>query len=67
MKQKLFNPDREPKCRYCEYGTVTANGETILCPKSGLNNPESFCKKYKYDPLKREPDAHPSRPDEFKY
>ena len=70
MKQKLFDPDREPKCKYCEFGTETTNGVRVLCLKSGLHDPDDFCRKFRYDPLKRVPDPHPPEQvftaDEFK-
>lgn len=56
MKQKLFSEKNYPKkCANCAYGTLTSDKENILCLKEGVKEPDDFCKKYKYDPLKRIP------------
>ncbi len=56
MALKIFNKDIEPQCSLCEYGCVTENGKSVLCRKiGGIMQPFSKCKKFKYDPLKREP------------
>lgn len=70
MKQKLFDKKKySPSCTYCLYGKLTADGESVLCVKKGVMLPESSCRKYIYDPLKRkpgrlmQPDKH--EPEEF--
>ena len=55
MSKSLFDKGVSPKCKYCKHGTEALGGETILCPKSGIHDPDFSCGKYKYDPLKREP------------
>lgn len=57
LKMKsIFRKDIEPQCAYCEHGTVTANKDTVICKKQGaIMQSFSKCKKFKYDPLKREP------------
>ncbi len=56
MKQKLFDKKRHPKkCANCFYGTSTQDGLYILCDKKGKVDPADVCRRYKYDPLKREP------------
>lgn len=56
MALKIFNKDIEPQCSLCEHGSVTENGASVLCRKAGgIMQPFSKCKKFKYDPLKREP------------
>ena len=36
--------------------TVTTNdGKEVLCRRMGVMQPDSFCKKFRYDPLKRKP------------
>lgn len=52
----------QPKCEYCETGTLASNGN-ILCPKMGVLSPDFSCKKFKYDPLKRVPKKLPDLPE----
>ena len=56
MALKIFNKSIEPQCAFCEYGSSVGNDETVLCRKiGGIMQPFSKCKKFRYDPLKREP------------
>ena len=56
MKQGLFNKKaHEPQCAQCEHGKYFEGDGDILCKKFGIVQPEDFCKKFKYDPLKRSP------------
>lgn len=56
MKKTVFNTDNiEPKCEYCQHGKLSADGETVLCPKKGVVSKDSKCRKYKYDIMKRTP------------
>ena len=52
---KLFSRDISPACKYCAYGRASAGGDEVLCEKRGVMLPDSSCKKFSYDPLKREP------------
>lgn len=53
---KLFKGKIEPRCALCEYAEITDGGNVVLCRKvGGVMLPESKCRKYKYDPLKRVP------------
>lgn len=54
MKKELYNKKIDPQCRYCRHGQVSPLGG-ILCEKYGLTTPDFHCKKFAYDPLKREP------------
>ncbi len=54
MKNKILG-DIEPKCKYCAYGKPAPDDENVLCPHCGMPDKDSSCKKFKYDPLKREP------------
>lgn len=54
--KKLFNKKSiSASCSYCAHGKLSPNGENVLCLKKGLVDKESACRKYKYDPLKRQP------------
>ncbi len=55
MSRFLFDKEISPKCEYCETGVATADGKEILCRRKGVMSPDSFCKKFRYDPLKRKP------------
>lgn len=56
MALKLFKGKTEPQCAYCEYAQITEGGDVAVCRKvGGVMQLHSKCKKYKYDPLKREP------------
>lgn len=46
---------KEPRCGYCLHGKLSADGNSVLCPKKGVMDKDSFCKKFRYDPLKRVP------------
>ena len=57
MKKSVLSADISPRCIYCENGSTTANGQTVLCAKKGVMQPDSFCKKFRYDPLRRVPET----------
>lgn len=64
MKQKLFNEKNySKKCVNCAYGTLTDDKSNVLCEKKGVKEPDDFCRKYKYDPLKRVPQKITLRSD----
>ena len=44
-------------CIYCEYATIKhdeCDDILIECPKKKKTTPQSHCRKFRYDPLKRE-------------
>lgn len=53
-KPKAFGNNIEPSCSYCRY---IHNGNCVL------GKGDKVCKKYEYDPLKREPSESPSLGD----
>lgn len=53
---KLYSKEISPKCLYCSYGRSVNDSKEILCKKTGVMQPDSCCKKFKYDPLKRVPE-----------
>ena len=57
MKKSVLSGDISPKCIYCENGKATENGTLVLCPKKGVMQPDTACRKFRYDPLKRVPDT----------
>ncbi|MGM9520961.1 MAG: hypothetical protein ACI3VB_00600 [Oscillospiraceae bacterium] len=50
----LFNNKIDPCCAYCDSGTRISEAQ-VACLKRGIVSSGGFCKKFKYDPLKREP------------
>ena len=55
MKKQVLGAGVDPKCRYCRFGTLVTDGNTVLCVKKGVRDKDASCSKYRYDPLKREP------------
>jgi len=56
----LFRRDIEPSCAYCRHGTQF-NFEKVGCLKHGIVPLYDACRKFVYDPLKRQPE----RPRKF--
>lgn len=54
MSRKIIG-NQEPRCEYCKIGKLSADKETVLCPKKGIMDKHYCCKKFRYDPLKRVP------------
>ncbi|MBQ1451413.1 MAG: hypothetical protein IIZ22_01975 [Clostridia bacterium] len=52
---KLYNTDITPACEYCKHGRLTPDETGVLCVKNGIMLPDSSCKSFKYDVLKRRP------------
>ena len=67
--KKVFDKKIPPNCMYCVYGTPSAFSDEILCIKHGVTNGRDSCRRYKYDPLKREPNkvkiADNYKPEDF--
>jgi hypothetical protein len=56
MALKIFKGNIEPQCAYCEFAEIKQGAEVALCRKiGGIMQLHSKCKKFKYDPLKRQP------------
>lgn len=53
MTKALFDSHIIPSCRYCTYGMASSDEQTILCPKKGVVTYEYACRRFQYDPLKR--------------
>lgn len=50
----LFRKKIERSCAYCLHGTALEDGQ-ILCIKKGLGSIDGKCRRFRYDPLKRQP------------
>lgn len=57
MARKLFNDDIKKSCVWCAYGKSSEYTSEVFCKKRGVTSAEDYCRKYKYDPLKRTPQA----------
>ncbi len=56
MALKLFKGSNEPQCALCEYAEISIDSGVAVCRKiGGIMQLSSKCKKFRYDPLKREP------------
>ncbi|MBO5019735.1 MAG: hypothetical protein J6D52_03620 [Clostridia bacterium] len=55
MSNKHFNKKLPHCCEYCVYGTNSEFSNEVICIKRGVTDAKDYCRKYKYDPLKREP------------
>lgn len=71
MKFKLFNKSKKielgdadlPRvCRFCERATLINDEENVLCSDKGIVLADFCCRKFSYDPLKREPKMPPPMP-----
>ena len=67
-RKKLFENNITPRCDYCKKKKKNNSGNPT-CPY-GLQTIGEPCKRYVYDPLKREPQSMPTLPkftaDDFK-
>lgn len=56
MALKIFEGKNEPQCAHCEYAEITPGSDVAVCRKiGGVMQLHSKCKKFKYDPFKRQP------------
>lgn len=49
----------QPACKYCLRAVLTADSSVILCRKRGSVSADDSCRRFKYDPLKRQPGGLP--------
>jgi hypothetical protein len=64
MGKKLLGKNIDAKCVYCAYSVLTEDKTRVLCEKRGVTSLNDSCRKFVYDPLKREP-QRPAKPQEF--
>ncbi len=58
MAKKAFNKKLSHACKYC-INSKSYTDTNILCKHKGVVSVNDSCRKYKYDPLKREPQKMP--------
>ncbi len=61
----LFSKKIEPSCSYCLHGSRIGDTE-VACLRRGIVSSAGCCRKFVYDPLKREP-PDPAPLDTKKY
>lgn len=55
MFKLRFNKKQDKYCKYCIFGkTLDFSGE-VFCKKKGFVSSLDYCRRFKYDPLKRTP------------
>lgn len=52
----LFNKKLIRSCSWCKHGRKSEYTDEIYCTKHGVTDKRDYCRSYKYDPLKREPE-----------
>lgn len=52
----LFRKTMEPACAYCAHG-APGEEDQVICAKKGIMQPWQRCRNFRYDPLKRHPEA----------
>ncbi|MDD6275685.1 MAG: hypothetical protein PUB20_02515 [Clostridia bacterium] len=56
MKKAILNfKSVTPACGICLNGKISPDGDSVLCPKTGIRALDSSCRRFCYDPLKRKP------------
>ena len=53
VKKTALN--EEKFCKYCERAQRLSDPDTMLCGKRGVVPAGHCCRRFRYDPLKREP------------
>ena len=51
----IFRDDMEPLCAYCKHGSQISV-DRVACIKRGIVLLYGSCRKFSYDPLKRQPE-----------
>ncbi len=59
---KRDNKELESICRYCEYARLLLDENQMLCEKKGVVDAGYHCRRFCYDPLKRDPGTPRSAP-----
>jgi len=70
--EKMFGGNKKESeierfCAFCEFGTLVpgTDGEDtdVICSKKGIVKTTYVCRRFRYDPLKRNPKEKPSLPE----
>ncbi|MBQ8641993.1 MAG: hypothetical protein IJ480_07210 [Clostridia bacterium] len=64
--KKRYDAELERYCKYCEHASVLSSPDRMLCRKRGVVDAGGCCRRFVYDPLKRDPAPTPKlQPMEF--
>ena len=55
MNEDFFRTDQKKCCGLCATGRESSDGKLVFCEKKGVVDRNDYCRRYKYDPLKRTP------------
>ena len=55
MANSILSKKIPKSCDYCFYGRKSSAFDVILCKYKGPVDIQNHCRKFEYDPLKREP------------
>lgn len=64
-KTQLFGANIDPACSCCEHSLPLENTHLLQCPYKGKREPSDRCRRFRYDPLRREPTPQVSLPGGF--
>ena len=54
----------EKFCAFCEFGTpIPGVDGDVICIKKGVVKEDFVCRRFRYDPLKRDPKQKPPLPE----
>lgn len=53
--KKRYEAEIERYCRFCEHASALSDPDRMLCGKHGVVEAGGCCRRFVYDPLKREP------------
>lgn len=56
MSKVGFDKNLQKSCVYCVHSTKLEFSNETICKKRGVMPAREYCRKYKYDPLKRIPE-----------
>ena len=60
--KKRYEAECERYCKFCENASSLSDPARMLCRKHGVVDAGGCCRKFVYDPLKREPAAAKEMP-----
>ncbi|MCQ2455676.1 MAG: hypothetical protein MJ090_06035 [Clostridia bacterium] len=56
MGNKFFNIKKNKSCSCCVFGEVSPYLDEVFCKKRGVCEKRDYCRHFKYDVLKRQPE-----------
>lgn len=54
-------------CKYCEFAAALSSADEMICGKNGVVAAGYHCRKFSYDPLKRDPKRMTINAEEFEF